>query len=182
MDTSARHAAPESPIWLLASERQSRARFSRRPWETKAASTPQCSGVEQIWGVICECYLCNMCCPCVTDRIKGQVERQEVLVGRFNGGQSRTDEPSTLVSNPVVSQGQVSEPGGESYQLWHFLGLFSRFFVIRRWLTRCLQRGEGGSYGLGEGCLPVPQLWQKTEMIWMIGNIWQQWLSVVWYW
>lgn len=35
MATTARWAAPESPIWLLDSERKSKERFSSRPWETK---------------------------------------------------------------------------------------------------------------------------------------------------
>lgn len=62
MDTSARGAAPESPMWLLDSERKSKARFNRRPLETKTNTLAAMKGtyrenIKLVLGYTCAIYV-----------------------------------------------------------------------------------------------------------------------------
>lgn len=110
MDTAARWAAPESPIWLLESERKSNARFNRRPWETKQDTSVVMRGTyRQKYAISSGLYLCDMCSTCITNRIECQVEWHEALIGRSGRWESRPNYTSNFISYPVISQGQVCE-------------------------------------------------------------------------
>ncbi len=173
MDTAARWAAPESPIWLLDSERKSNARFKRRPWETESQRSWGELIKGWIWSLFWVIYLCDICSTCVTNRIERQVEWQEVLVGRSGWWENRPNQASALVSYPVISQGQVSDAWPKkrmtwivwclcfyeckSAFIWTSSGPLCEICNLLVGLTRCLQRGEGGSSALEEGCPPESQ-------------------------
>lgn len=175
MRTVARWAAPESPIWLLDRERMSKARFSRRPWEKERVNTSAAIRGSWRWdtggpGL----YLSDVCSACVANRIEAQVERQESPVGRLGCWESRADETGALVSNPVVSQGQMSEAEPETHMTWirHASYLWRETFwcfnasqsvcgraLLRLWsasqLTCCFHKEDGSSFALEERCPPM---------------------------
>lgn len=66
----------------------------------------------------CEVYLCDVGSTCITNTIEGQVERQEVLVRGVFCWERGPDQTSALVSYPVISQGQVSEPWPKRHTQW----------------------------------------------------------------
>lgn len=80
----------------------------------------------------------------VADGIEGQVERQEVLVGRGGVGEGQADEPGALVSNLVAAQRQMSEAAARKHTV-RVRGA-SRAAVESGFLFRCYSRRVCGDH------------------------------------
>lgn len=169
MDTAARWAAPGSPMWLLDSERKSSARFKRRPWETESQRSWG-GHINGGYGVCPGSYTCAICAaPASPIELNAKLSNRrfllaDVVVERADPIRRAPSSPIRLFRRDkwvMLDQRDTRHESGMFVllwmQIWTSSGLLCEIWNLLGGLTRCLQRGEGGSSALVEGCPPMSQ-------------------------
>lgn len=166
MDTAARWPAPESPIWLLDSERKSKAQLNRRPWETKqdedkiSAVIRGSYNIDSLLG-----YTFAICAaPSSPIQLNARLSDKRFLLADLVV--ERADPIRRAPSFPMrlflrdrwVRLDQRNNMSQACLCSCLCVNVNQCLIEPVWWLTCCLQREGGGSSSLEEGCPPMSQL------------------------